>query len=64
MEEVTLVKVLVNPSVPTIESRQEHFTASRPSLQMLKIVQRAGTCARFGNFKLQEWQEIMFINEA
>lgn len=64
VEEVTLVKVLVNPSVPTTESWQEHFTAPCPSLQMLKIVQLAGTCPYFGNIKLQEWQEIMFINEA
>lgn len=54
MEEVTLVKVLVNRSVPTIESRQEHFTAPHPSLQMLKIVRPAGTCPSFGNVKLQE----------
>lgn len=64
MEEVTLVKVLVNPSVLSIESPQEHFTTPCPSLQMKKIVQPAGTCPRFGNVKLQVWQEIMFINDA
>lgn len=64
IEEVTLGKVFINPSVPTIESRQEHFTSPRPCLQMLKIVQPAGTCPHFGNVKSQEWQKIMFINEA
>lgn len=64
MEATSLVRVLGNHLVPTIESWQDTLPPLFLCLQMLKIVPPASSCPCFKNVKQQEWQEVMFINEA